>query len=83
MKNCGFWKCFGMVVAQVHEMAEKSLNVDIILILAAQVLQSQVLCCLHDFFQDYTKLHGKWERKISFHHFIVRCSYIWELKQKY
>lgn len=30
-----------MVVAQVHEMAEKSLNVDIILILAAQVLQSQ------------------------------------------
>lgn len=41
MKNCGFWKCFGMVVAQVHEMAEKSLNVDIILILAAQVLQSQ------------------------------------------
>lgn len=48
-----------MVVAQVHEMAEKSLNVDIILILAAQVLQSQVLCCLHDFFQDYTKLHGK------------------------
>lgn len=41
MKNCGFWKCFGMVVAQVHEMAEKSLNVDIILIPTAQVLQSQ------------------------------------------
>lgn len=30
-----------MVVAQVHEMAEKSLNVDIILIPTAQVLQSQ------------------------------------------